>query len=257
MVEAGTNSVWDVSDVAVEGHYLALNAGRAPLHMEMRTGRAFSKIVMPPGSLWLQPANHRFSVRVAEPCAYASVVLDATAVGAALGVKRLDLRPVTPIEDERLALPLRALVSEAQAGGPLGTLYAESLAAALSVHLAVRYGNMQPKSRRASLARTSLTQVLDFIEAHLGDPLSIERLARVTGSPFQSFARSFKAQMGEPPHSYVLRRRLERAREALQTSDEPLLALALRLGFSDQSHLTRLFRRRFGVPPGAFRRVGR
>jgi AraC family transcriptional regulator len=63
--------------------------------------------------------------------------------------------------------------------------------------------------------------------------------------------------MGEPPHTYVLRRRLERAREALQTSDEPLLAIALRLGFSDQPHLTRLFRRRFGVPPGAFRRVDR
>jgi len=92
------------------------------------------------------------------------------------------------------------------------------------------------------------------IEAHLGDDVRVAELAAIAGTSPQHFARAFKRKLGEAPYAYVRRRRLDRARDAVRASDEPLHVIAARLGFADQAHLTRWFRRRFGVPPGALRR---
>jgi AraC family transcriptional regulator len=56
--------------------------------------------------------------------------------------------------------------------------------------------------------------------------------------------------MGLAPHRYLLMRRLERARRLLDTPDAVLSDVALRTGFADQAHFTRLFKREFGVTPG-------
>lgn len=57
-----------------------------------------------------------------------------------------------------------------------------------------------------------------------------------------------------PPYQFLMDRRLERAREAVERRTEPLGAIAVRLGFADRSHLTRLFRRKYGITPAAMRR---
>jgi len=70
------------------------------------------------------------------------------------------------------------------------------------------------------------------------------------------FARLFRRTVGVPPHQYVLRRRVERAKELLLTGRLGLSEVALAAGFSDQSHLTRVFRRAVGLTPARFRRAG-
>ncbi len=62
-----------------------------------------------------------------------------------------------------------------------------------------------------------------------------------------------KQTVGMPPHSYILQRRLEQAQQMLRTTKLPLSEIALSLGFSDQSHLARHFRRMTGLPPSAAR----
>ena len=127
----------------------------------------------------------------------------------------------------------------------------------MSAHLALRYGTLRPRATRTSMPLSTIRRVREYVEAHLHDDLRVEDLARVAGTSAEYFARAFKRATGEAPYAHVLRRRLERARDALGASDEPLLAIAERLGFADQAHLTRLFRRQFGAPPGAFRRGAR
>jgi AraC family transcriptional regulator len=60
--------------------------------------------------------------------------------------------------------------------------------------------------------------------------------------------------VGESPHAYVVRRRLERACHLMMTSAESLSEIALSVGFSDQAHLCRLFRQAFGQSPASWRR---
>ena len=68
------------------------------------------------------------------------------------------------------------------------------------------------------------------------------------------FIRLFRNDVGVPPHAYVLARRLEKAKEMLQSSpDIPIKVVAIECGFSDQSHLTRLFKDKFSVTPMKFR----
>jgi AraC family transcriptional regulator len=79
--------------------------------------------------------------------------------------------------------------------------------------------------------------------------------AEVHVSPLY-LARAFKTAVGQSPHQYVLRRRLERAKELLRNTDRPIVDVALSAGFSSQSHLSNWFLRDVGVSPAAYRRQG-
>jgi AraC family transcriptional regulator len=102
-----------------------------------------------------------------------------------------------------------------------------------------------------------LSRVLDFIEASLGEDLSLCAMARVAGRSSSHFARTFRAATGVSPAAYVRARRIVRAREALRDEDVSLGELAYRFGFASQAHFSTAFRREVGVTPSAFRRAVR
>ena len=104
---------------------------------------------------------------------------------------------------------------------------------------------------RHSLPQRRLERVLDWIEAHLAEPLSIGELAAVAGVETSWFARLFVRSVGLPPYRYVLQRRITHAQHALRAGMTPA-AVASEYGFVDQAHLTRHFRRVVGSPPAAW-----
>ncbi len=104
------------------------------------------------------------------------------------------------------------------------------------------------------LAPWQMRVVREHILAHLGGTLSVRDLALVARLSHRHFARAFKASFGVAPHAFVMGRRIERAKALILDSGLPLSEVALACGFSDQSHLTRLFSRVEGVTPAAWRR---
>jgi AraC-like DNA-binding protein len=103
-----------------------------------------------------------------------------------------------------------------------------------------------------------LTQrIRDHIDAHLEQEIRLDALAEKAGLSVHHFARAFKQSVGEPPHRYIIRRRVERANELLLETELPLTEVALAVGFSDHSHLARHFRRVKGLTPKAARRAER
>lgn len=100
-------------------------------------------------------------------------------------------------------------------------------------------------------------RVLDYIDNNLDNCASVEVLATEAGLSIHHFSREFSRSVGETPHVYLQRRRLEKAAAMIEYSDQPLAEIALAVGFSDQSHFTRRFARYAGVTPGAFRRARR
>ena len=101
----------------------------------------------------------------------------------------------------------------------------------------------------------SIGAIVDFIDAHPDEAMSLDQLAgRVHRSKYH-FARVFREEVGIPPWTYVVETRLRTARDLLNTRpDLSLTEIALRAGFYDQPHFTRVFKKAEGITPGEYRK---
>lgn len=166
------------------------------------------------------------------------------------GMPDFDLVTTDEIFDPKIQWFVRELLEEAQRGAPGGALYAESLSCALIAYLARGYGNRQSYDQPAGgLSLINRGRVTDFIEAHLGEQLSITELAEEVGLSPHHFSRCFTVSFGQPPHRYVLQRRIEAARKMLMFSSRPIAEIAVDLGFYSHAHFTRVFREHSGMTP--------
>jgi transcriptional regulator GlxA family with amidase domain len=107
---------------------------------------------------------------------------------------------------------------------------------------------------RGGLAPWQIRVVGRHIDQHLDEKILQADLARLANLSPSYFAAAFKRSYGMPPHSYVIRCRIERAQDLILTTDEPLSQIAVACGLGDQAHLTKLFRCRTGMTPNAWRR---
>jgi AraC family transcriptional regulator len=108
-------------------------------------------------------------------------------------------------------------------------------------------------SSRGGLAPWQILRVRAFIDNNLHRAIHTRDLSAVAQRSPAHFSRKFKLAVGESPHAYVVRRRLERACHLMVTSAASLSEIALSVGFSDQAHLCRLFRTAFGRTPACWR----
>jgi AraC family transcriptional regulator len=137
-----------------------------------------------------------------------------------------------------------------------GQLYMDSVSIALMsrlLELCVRPRSDVPRTRHAGLPKWRLQRVVDFIEAHLSEPIGLENLAGAAGLTRMHFARQFRLATGFRPHEYVLRRRIEYAQSLLASERSSLLDVAQRSGFQTQAHFTTVFRKVVGTTPKCWR----
>src|SRR6185369_13122379 len=154
---------------------------------------------------------------------------------------------------ERLA---QSLLMAEDAGAVFGEIYAESVSIAIVTRLlGLRAGAGLPSARRgvAALPKWRVKRAVDYVEAHLGGPITLAELAEATGLTCMHFAAQFRIATGFRPHEYLLRKRIERARDLLLTSDASLVEIALSVGFQTQAHFTTVFKRFMGETPHRWR----
>jgi AraC family transcriptional regulator len=109
-------------------------------------------------------------------------------------------------------------------------------------------------ARPGALAGWQMARVRGFIDENLHRTIHAKDLSAVAQRSTAYFSRSFKQALGEPPHAYVVRRRLQRACHLIITSSASLSEIALSVGFADQAHMCKLFKRAFGQSPSCWRR---
>ena len=108
-----------------------------------------------------------------------------------------------------------------------------------------------------ALAAWQINRVEAIVALHMGRTMTVPEMAAAAGLGRCQFARAVKASLGCSPHAWLMRRRVEHARWLMLHTRESLAEIALLCGLSDQSHLTRLFRRVTGQTPGRWRREAR
>lgn len=172
-------------------------------------------------------------------------------------VDALQLGPSEGVHDPLLRNLFRALRPAIDSPREASRLVVGHIAQAFAAHIVRRYGGVvdQPDGPRGGLAPWQARRALEQLDAVLDGEIALGQLAVECGLSVRHFGRAFQQSMGLPPHRYLLKRRVERAKELLLSSPLSLLEIALACGFADQSHFTRVFRAAVGATPGAWRRI--
>jgi transcriptional regulator GlxA family with amidase domain len=138
-------------------------------------------------------------------------------------------------------------------------LFVDHVALALSIHVARRYGDVAalPQQWGGGLAPWQERRAKELLDAHMGGGITLDALARSCGLSIRHLTRAFRQSTGMAPYQWLQYRRMEKAKQLLETSSASLSAIALDCGFADQSHFTRIFSRVVGVTPRTWRRTKR
>ena len=168
---------------------------------------------------------------------------------------RITIEPQIGIKDEHLSSLAMSLFSELKEENAAGELYADSVAFVIALQLVRRYASLNGISK-GGMAPQKLRRAIEYIGTHLDQEqgLALPMVAEEVGMSYYHFSRAFKQSMGLSPINYVTRRRMERAQRLLIEIEMPIAEIALKAGFSSQSHFTTSFRRLAGLTPGSFRK---
>jgi AraC family transcriptional regulator len=239
-------------------HFLILRTEHAVRVRQRRDGREVNGLSVP-GQLELTPAGMPGEWEWHQPLGAIHLHIDPAlllrfAAESGRDPAALCLRAAFSFTDPLLKTLVESLQSEVETGLG-GPIYAETLATAIAAHLATRHAERRLGRRTApgGLSARQLRLVQDFVEERLGTALTLDALAQVAGVSRFHFARLFKATTGESPHKAVTRRRAERARRLI-VAGHPVAETAIAVGFSDQSHLCRHYKRLFGETPARTRK---
>lgn len=167
------------------------------------------------------------------------------------GVRAVDIVLASGLSTGDHDLAERFLVVHRHCADQPDTLGAESAVTELLVTMLRRHASGQRRRVPPPPTAPSVRQLRDYLHDHLTDRITLADLARATGLSSYTVLRAFRQVMGMPPHRYLTQLRVHRAAELLRGGVAPT-AVAHLVGFADQSHLHRHFRRLLGVTPGAF-----
>ena len=244
-------------------HHMLVLFSRPPEELELRYDEVKRHVPPPAGSISLVPAGSRVLVRMSELKDQLHIFLEPGVVARVaaeafdLDPARVPIPPLDGVDLPNLRAAMWVVDAELAAGAAGGRLAAESLANVLAVQLIrqVLAPRRPVRGRDGALPRGKLRAVVEYIEDHLDDSLTLEQMAAAIHLSAYHFARQFKAATGLPPHRYVIGRRVERAQQLLNPDrDLSLAEVAARVGFSDQSQFSHHFKRAVGVTPRHFRR---
>lgn len=160
------------------------------------------------------------------------------------------------LRSQVLADALEGLRAEVEAGAPHGALYADGTILQVAALLrGLLLGAADPRaSACGGLSPWRERRVVEYLEARLAEDMSLAELAAVAGLSPNHFCTAFRITMGEPPHRWLVRRRIERARDLLADPRLSVTDVALAVGFGSSAHFATAFRKIVGTTPSAYRR---
>jgi AraC family transcriptional regulator len=144
---------------------------------------------------------------------------------------------------------------EAMQQGIGGPLYAEALSVQLTVHLLRTYATCKFKAPgdACRLSNREIHLLEDYVDANLHHNIRLEDMSQLLGMGGWTLNRHLQRTLNASAYAFVVDRRIQRAKQLLRVGDLSLKEIAAAVGFSDQAHMTRMFRTKLGMTPGQYR----
>jgi AraC-like DNA-binding protein len=246
-------------------HQLVLTtSGAADISWETRsTETAFRATSGDIGFFPCDRREHTLSITAAGDFSAYTVLLPAGHVQRVCGEEglnpALNLPAIPSFRDGLMQASLVRLSSRTEGRQISEDIGDEIAARQIVLRLCVLVGGSVPEWQKDTSVFTPVVmrQVVASIDAHLGVPLTLECMARTAGLSPGHFARKFHQSSGESLGRFINRRRVATSFAMLRAGGLSLAGIALELGFSSQSHFTRLFSGLSGITPDQFRRLYR
>lgn len=164
------------------------------------------------------------------------------------------LSNVTFLDDKPIRYLVQAILEISEEDCPANRLVLESVSLAIASRcVSLNLRKPAKKARVAPLANWRLHRVIEYIHAHLFDPIYLADLSNIAGLTRMHFLTQFRLATGFTPNSYVMRMRVEHGRRLLAETDLSIVDIAQMLGFKSQSHFTLVFRKIVGNTPARWR----
>lgn len=230
--------------------------------MSRQSGGAWQSAKVEPGNVSILTRAEQSRWRWDKPIDVSHLYLSQSAVARVAGevfdkdIRDVEMQDTIRAEDPVLPSLIALFEGELDSGMLGGQLYVDALKMQLCIHMLRRYAKVIFRDYRSygRLSQAQCRLVVQYIEEHLDQNISLPDLAGLTQLSVFAFMRKFRAEFQCAPHAYVMAQRVKHAQKQLARPDVPLKVIAANCGFSDQSHMTRVFRRVFNVTPAAFRR---
>jgi len=183
-------------------------------------------------------------------------ISDASLTAACDGASgEVELRKQPKLVDARVRALMAAIDAERVAEFPNGPLFLDSVEQALAAALVDGHAlrRRREPTYRGGLAPARLRRVVELVRAKIEHQVTLDELAESAGLSTAHFSQMFRRSTGESPHQFVLRHRVEHAKELLRQAESRVLDVAVACGFKTQQHFARVFRRACGASPTEYR----
>ncbi|MEM9739065.1 MAG: AraC family transcriptional regulator [Pseudomonadota bacterium] len=248
---------------AFDQHHILINLKDEPHRVENWRGGVHRVFTFHRNEIVVTPAGLESGWRWHERSKCIVITLDPAKLEAftqsELGILLTDrqLRDLSLFENADITNAAAMLLDALRLGGAGSEVMFESLARVFLVKLVQKYGEERSGEIAFSKAFTAAhyRRVLDFVADNFGRPIQIEQIASEAGLSAAHFSRLFKATIGDTPHQFLMRYRVEQAGEMLKDPARPVIDIALACGFADQPHLTRVFKQFMGETPRRWRQL--
>ncbi len=243
----------------LDHHYVVQHLG-GPKRISRKRDGADVSTVAACGSLTIVPAGTRFTWRTAGPIRFAHLYFSPALLGAVAARfdrgREFSLIDRVGVRDPLLESLYAAMLEGTARPTSAPAFYLDALLDAFLVRILATHTTARVKPARPPevLPRFRAQRVADFIEENLDRPLSVAELADLAGTSLSHFSRAFRNAVGEPPHRYLQRRRVERAMRLLTDTDLGAAEIAKQSGFHDTDQLGRAFLKQTGTTPSRYRR---
>lgn len=245
---------------AMEGHVVVTYYGE-PQEILWRTGGDRLLSTTRSGSITIIPQGHDGDWDIAGPIGVSHVFLSDERLRASAaqvgGDSDVELLARVGFDDPVAARVMEMLGREADVADPSSRLFVEQATDLLVTQLLRGHssrGALRPAEARRGLATWQVRKVTAYMRERLGAPISLDDLAGVAGLSRFHFCTAFRQATGSTPHEWLVRLRIERARQLLADPALPVTDIALSVGYETPSSFAAAFRKLTGTTPTAYRR---
>ncbi|MDK2596822.1 helix-turn-helix transcriptional regulator [Pseudoalteromonas obscura] len=262
LLEKGSSPHFYPNNVYTPYFYFALGLEH-DLHWNVKTAvDGMMALKTAPGDIWINPPESPFSHTIDEPCYFVILAIerDVFIESCTLSIndKALQFLNNYNVHDETIKGIMELFLLEAKSGGKNGYAYLKNLVSLLATHYIQNYSNFTDLQNARATASNFDQQQIDkvdiYIAYNINKPITVDEMADLLYCSKFYFLREFKKFMGITPYQYLMNKRLEEAKRRLSSSQKnDIASIGLDLGFNDQSHFTRSFKKQFGMTPGQFR----